>query len=365
MKKTKSISALFISVLLTVLGLSGCMQDSGGLKGLSDAALNTINSLKEVDKSGLYSIDYAEDYKLDKLMEQGTEDIYALDSFISDELLGGLPFRNEMIEVACSDFTAVTPEGDYIQGRNMDLPLSNDFIVHTKPENGYESLSMVTGLLLGYSDVLPDSQLGRLYLMAAPYYPCDGINETGLSVAMLALYDTPAYQDTGKKPITTTLALRLILDKAATVNEAIELLEQYDMRSIGGINLHFQVADAAGDSAVIEYANEEMQIFRSEENGQAVTNFFLSPDMAHAYRDGEDRFEKLEKSLKENKGIISTEKAWQMLNDVKVLHEFDEETGIDYSTDYSIIYNNTKRTMDICNDMNFDKVYSYKVGGDF
>ena len=38
----------------------------------------------------------------------------------------------------------------------------------------------------------------------------------------------PSSQNTEKPDITTTTAIRLLLDQAATVEEAIALLEQYD-----------------------------------------------------------------------------------------------------------------------------------------
>ena len=64
----------------------------------------------------------------------------------------------------------------------------------------------------------------------------DGINEKGLCVAVLMIEDSDVTeQDTGKPGITTTTAVRLLLDQAADVDEAIRLLEQYDMNSSAGI----------------------------------------------------------------------------------------------------------------------------------
>ena len=51
-----------------------------------------------------------------------------------------------------------------------------------------------------------------------------------------------------------------MLDKAANVDEALELLAQYDMHSSAGSCYHFQLADAQGNSAVAEYIDNEFEV---------------------------------------------------------------------------------------------------------
>ena len=124
----------------------------------------------------------------------------------------------------------------------------------------------------------------KLITLAAPYAPLDGINEKGLAVAVLRIADEPTDQDTGKTDITTTTAIRLMLDKAATVDEAVSLLEQYDMHSSAGSCYHFQLADAAGNSAVVEYIDNEFVVLKADEGYQMATNFLLS-DKKFQFRD--------------------------------------------------------------------------------
>ena len=47
--------------------------------------------------------------------------------------------------------------------------------------------------------------------------------------------------------------IRLILDRAATTEEAVELLNQYDMFATSGRDYHFYITDASGDGRVVEY----------------------------------------------------------------------------------------------------------------
>jgi len=52
----------------------------------------------------------------------------------------------------------------------------------------------------------------------------------------------------------------LLLDRAATVDEAVALLKQYDMHSSLASAHHFSIADASGRSAVVEYRGEKISI---------------------------------------------------------------------------------------------------------
>ena len=60
---------------------------------------------------------------------------------------------------------------------------------------------------------------GCYYLidMGAPYFPLDGINEKGLAVGVLQLQAEATNQNTEKVDVDTTLAIRILLDKAANV----------------------------------------------------------------------------------------------------------------------------------------------------
>lgn len=80
------------------------------------------------------------------------------------------------------------------------------------------------------------------------------------------------HQQTEKPDLTTTTAIRLLLDKAATVDEAIALLGQYDMNSSIGSAHHLSIADASGRSVVVEYVDGQMLVTETK----VVTNHYLS-----------------------------------------------------------------------------------------
>ena len=215
--------------------------------------LKTLASLKKVDDNVLYVMEYDGDYGLDEFLETGASSDGELVSFVTKRLLKGLPLNFSIPDLGCSTFSAQTEEGDQIFGRNFDLTYSPALFVRTEPENGYRSYSTVNLAFLGFGeDKLPDTLGRKVITLAAPYAPLDGLNEMGLAIAVLKIADEPTNQDTGKIDITTTTAVRLVLDRAATVEEAVKLLEQYDMQSSAGSNYHLQNEEASGSSVVAE-----------------------------------------------------------------------------------------------------------------
>ena len=236
-----------------------------GLGSLFYGEIRTLSSFKQLNEHPFYEMTYYADYDLDKFLENGASTDDELVSFVTKQVLKGIPFEVNP-DGACSTFTAATPDGDDIFGRNFDYVPSIGLIVRTAPKNGYESISVVNLNHLGLSkDNMPDKNIiNKVTTLAAPYAPLDGINEKGLAIGVLVIKDGIVHQNTGKVPITTTTAIRMILDKAATVDEAVELLKNYDMNSSGETGYHFQIADADGNTVIVEYINNEMQVMTKE-----------------------------------------------------------------------------------------------------
>jgi len=70
------------------------------------------------------------------------------------------------------------------------------------------------------------------------------MNEKGLAVSVNMIQDSASiHQDTGKPDITATMAIRLLLDRAATVEEALKLLGEYDLHASMGMMVHFALAE--------------------------------------------------------------------------------------------------------------------------
>lgn len=179
-------------------------------------------------------------------------------------------------DFGCSTLTTKKTDSSYVMGRNFDYIGSEPraMIIHTKPENGYEPYSTTWLDFLGFgNDFAPESTKDKYMSLATVYAPLDGINEKGLCVADLINGDSEVTsQNTDKVDVTTTTAIRLLLDKAASVDEAIELLKQYDMHSDIGSSHHLSISDNSGRSVVVEYINGEMIVTDTP----VVTNHYLA-----------------------------------------------------------------------------------------
>lgn len=318
--------------------------------------LKTLYSLEKVDDNVLYTMTYDGDYGFDEFLETGASTDKELVDFVTKRLLKGIPLEFSIPDLGCSTFTAQTQEGDYVFGRNFDLTYSPALFVETAPVEGYRSLSTVNLAFLGFGeDKLPDTFKRKLITLAAPYAPLDGINEKGLAVAVLRIGDEPTNQDTGKIDITTTTAIRLMLDQAATVEEALALLEKYDMHSSAGSCYHFHIADARGDSAVVEYVDNVYEVIRSENDYQAVTNFLLS-EKKYNFGSGQDRYEILEDSLGSCVGVVrDEEQAMEFLEAAAMDWHISEGSGRRNATQWSIVYNCTDRTAKVITGRQYDK----------
>lgn len=357
MKKSKKILiAVLALVLVAVLGALAVFQGEA----------RTLLSVKEKGDTGIYEVNYAADYKLDELLEVGGADTEEeLVQYIIKTMLKGLPIEvpYEIPNLACSTFYAETPEKGYIFGRNLDNQTTDLAVIRTNPKGAYSSVSVVNLSFLGYNETYtPDKLLDRINTLATAYFPLDGVNEKGLAVGVLQLQAPVTVQDNGKPDVGTTLAIRAMLDKCATVDEAVDFLKTVDMFAAARGCYHFQIADAAGKSVVVSYVENEMVITEQEEKGfMAATNFYLHDVPFNYDAQGLDRYEILEKTLTEKKSVLSAEEGMDLLEAVRITGTDPDEKGRVYSTQWSSIYDLTNPSLSLCADMDYENVYTYEV----
>lgn len=355
MKKGKIIAIVICSVLIVALVAVGAVFQGEA---------RTLLSVKEKGETGIYDINYAADYKLDELLEEGgaaTEE--QLVQFILKTMLKGLPIDvpYEIPNLACSTFYAETPEGGYMLGRNLDNQTTDLAVVRTNPRDGYASVSVVNLSFLGYNEsYTPDKLLDRINTLAAAYFPLDGVNEKGLAIGVLQLQAPATAQETGKTDVGTTLAIRAMLDTCATVDEAIEFLRSVDMYAAAKGCYHFQIGDATGKSVVVSYVGNDI-IITEDDGFIAATNFYLHDVPFEYEKQGTDRYEILEKTLTEKKSVLTLEEGMNLLNAARITGTDPDEKGRVYSTQWSAIYDLTNPTLRLCADMNYEDVHVYEV----
>ena len=337
--------------------------------------LLTLTSIKEIAPSNeehrdgfVYEITVSGDYYFDQfLAEGGASSDQELISFITNSIGKGLiPLNIEESSISCSSFTAVTEEGDRVFGRNYDFDKTNTAIVYTKPGNGrHASVSTVDLQFLGIDPDTGVTGLADKFLcLAAPYAPLDGVNDAGVSCGIYMTYQgaetVPTDQQTDKPDITSTTMLRLILDYASTVDEAIELVEQYDLHDSAGTSYHYMVADAQGNSAILEWVAgtdqtdndgtaRQLNVIRNdpEQNYQCITNFILTPGYYEEGDDmgGKDRYDLLTSTLEGMNGTVADDQAamdvLSLVGRRTWVVEGDHTQG---TTVHSVVYNLTDKT---------------------
>lgn len=326
----KRITCAVVIVLLIALGAYGLLNLN---------TIRTIYSLTKVDDYPLYYMKYYGDYHPDYKVQNTGE--VASDTAVPSDQFGML----------CSSFFATNEKGEPLFCRNLDYTLLRHQITVLKTDapGKYASLTMADLYYLGYNESNPPvrSLTKGGNLMAAPRVTIDGVNEYGLSLAILSVpYANPPY-DPEKLTTDEVGITRLILDQAKTVSEAVEVMKQYNIKFHEGPS-HFMVADANGDSAVIEFLEGEIVVDWKEEAWQVCTNFILSADLYDKM--GLERYTKAEKALKEKNGILTEEEAMDLLSDIS-----------QGSTVWSVVYNLKTGEADIVMGKKYDQVHSFDL----
>lgn len=306
----------FFSIVLFLLLL--CVLIFFATKDIAQAAL----SIYELEEN-LYALDCTYDYGFDDFLKKGgAKSDEELANYLVQKLSFGLYKNTSSTNTAsqvssiketnasqnkkafgCSTLCAKNNKGEVLFGRNYDWKAGKSMIIRTTPKNGYASVSTCYLDFLGFGENFnPIGTLfERMQTLAAIYVPLDGINEMGLVVADLIIDDNACTnQNTDKKDLTTTTAIRLLLDKAANVDEAVALLNQYDMHSSYNSMHHLAIADKTGKSVVAEYVNDQLVITETS----VVTNFYLSQGekLGVGSKQSHLRFETLKKGIIEKSG---------------------------------------------------------------
>ena len=332
--------------------------------GLYFTRILTVGSIEQLtdyeDGYNLYSMDIKYDYSLDDIIDYGITDDQTMIDAILKESLPLIPAKINVPDYGCTSFTLTDTDGDVHMGRNYDFRKDTSaMMVYCTPKDGYKSVAFAA--LDNVSANVPDASTAKkLATLTSPFICLDGMNEKGVSISVLTLDSEPVRQNTGKPVIATTLAIRLVLDKAATTEEAVELLRSYDMFSSSGRDYHFYITDASGDGRVVEYdpESENREIIATPT--EAITNFFIFhkdkvlPNQENGiYGHGRERYDAVLKVLEEEKGNYTNDTVW---NAMKAAAQDPSPDASTSNTQWSVSYNNTDLTAEIAIRRNWDDI---------
>ncbi len=384
-KKKRIWLRVLITLLVVILVIVAVLAATVGIVWYDElSTLSNFELLRDRDDDhedgALYSMKVKGGYYFDEYLDEGgAKSDDELISFITSKITKGIISMNLSVDnISCSSFTAETEDGDRLFARNYDFSKTNTCIVFTAPTDGrHASVSTADLQFLGIDvDSNVNGLMNEITCLAAPYVPLDGMNDAGVSCGIYMTYQgagdsaIPTNQNTDKPDITSTTMLRMILDYADSVDEAIELIQQYDLHDSANTSYHYMLADSTGKSAVIEWVNgtdatdsdgsarQLNVIYNDGSNYQVVTNFILTEgyyDDGVSTEDdmfGLDRYNQITSDLSGTNGVVSESTAMSILQTVgrRSWRVNDGGSGI---TVHSVVYNLTDLTATFVTNENY------------
>ena len=138
MKKVKRILKITLLSFATLITVT--------LIVLTCVLYDRISSMMSIKHVGgdLYTMNYKQNYHLDKALVKGIKNEEDLLKFICDDMYFGYQIEGNFSKYGCSDFATQTPDGKYIVGRNFDLIGNDTLCLYMHPKKSYASISTVS-----------------------------------------------------------------------------------------------------------------------------------------------------------------------------------------------------------------------------
>jgi len=140
------------------------------------------------------------------------------------------------------------------------------------------------------------------------------MNEHGLAIGMAAVPQADTLADPSKERITSLGIIREILDHARDVDEAMDLIRDYNIDFRGGPPLHYLIADAKGRLFSLSFTGAKCISFENEQPWHSTTNFLRS-----SVEDPQGncwRYDRINDRLNEKQGYLDSNAAMELLSEV-------------------------------------------------
>jgi hypothetical protein len=310
------------------------------LKGLSDDEKKTLASLIKVNDYPIYVMIVHGDYGFDDFLKVGHPRSYTAKC------------KGE----SCSGFSTLTRKSNKLLGRNFNLSIYPILVFYTDSPNGYASVALSPADSIE-AYLADPSKKNIMDVLAYPYWTADGMNEYGVAITPFYVEGEEVY-DPSKININTHESKRLVLDYAKNVDEAIELFGQYNNSE--SATTYYQVADALGNSAILEYYDGKVNATRNVERWQAVTNFMLKGAAPDSVLGLCSRYDTVYNALKSSKGMIDRNEGMDILSSVSVWHVPRGNRRYTY-TCWSVVYDMTAGDVDVCPGRQYDVKKHFKL----
>ena len=296
-------------------------------------ALQSLASIKKIDDYGMFQMTYFGDYGFDEYLQVGT----SIDTKYPD-----ISQEPNITGSGCTVFTTHNSKGDILLCRNYDWSYlgrayTPSLQLQTRPKNGYSSVSTVNLMFCGYGEnYLPSGlSLNSLDTLYAPYLPMDGLNAKGVAIAVLSVPEAKPPFTASKVTLTSVDAIRLVLDKAESVTQAVELLDQYNIFFPYDVYCQYFIADRSGQSVIVNFADGKMRVSESDKPYQIASNQAASDYPTVDSCAGTCwRYDSVKEALAESGGILNEKQAINLLE--KVGHINDGQNALRWTVIYNL-----------------------------
>jgi hypothetical protein len=304
---------------------------------LADEQVATLSSLEQVDDYPLYTMRYYGEYDWTAAATGVVKTLQSLPRW------------------SCSLFAALGDEQGMLYGRNFDWEHSPAVLLFTDPPGGYASVSMVDIAYLGFkgarAERLTDLPLEeRRALLEAPSWPFDGMNEHGLVVGMAAVPPGGMRTDPAKRSIGSLQVMREILDRARDVDEAVAIVQRYNVDMRGGPPLHYLIADASGRAMLVEFYQGKLVITSSEKRPWHLATNFLRAAAGDSATGNCWRYDTLHEQLTAATGRLTHQEGMDLLAKVS-----------QGNTQWSIVYGMHTGEINVTMGQRYKKVHTFHL----
>ena len=319
---------------------------------LSEERMQTIASIQKLsdydDGLNLYSMEVFYDYDINHLTPTGELDDQGMVALLLEEALPGVPVQIEAPNFGCTAFSLEADDGKVYMGRNYDFKYDTSAMMcYCHPQDGYRSVCFSALSNLGMNDPF-ESDSTMAAMLVAPLIPLDGMNEKGLAIAVLTLPSEPTRQNNGKPILPTLVLIRLVLDRCATTQEAVDLIAQYDYMATSGRDYHYYITDASGDGRVVEWDCEKADRPMVVTPLRTITNYFamyedivISNQKNGMYGQGKERRDRAEAVIEAAGNETGKETAWEA---AKAASTAPDPESIISNTQWTVVYDITDLT---------------------
>ena len=330
---TKNLTLLILIILIYSSSFS-CTNEKEQDQSLNQTYETAYGTVTYLNDYPMYTLNYTKDYHFKDYLETGTFPSLVAYSLVDQKY-------------ACTCFSALGSDSRLF-GRNFDWnSQASYFVLFTHPPDGYSSVSTVD---LGFFDYdsgkPPDHVENQDVIQFMPYFPFDGMNEKGVAIGMNALPYSQSPFDEEKVTIGELQLIRLVLDYAGSTNEAIDLIQQYNIQ-MEDPPIHYLIADSSGHSAIVELISGEMRIIENSDPWQVTTNFVIT-DLIDPLTAGCWRYNSACDELDGVSGLLSEGEALDLLQKVSLPH-----------TRWSTVYNLKKGRLQVAMGRDYENINQF------